>query len=525
MKHLHLLAFAAAGLMLLMLCSGGVLAAEDKSTGSKNIDVLTIGDSTGDWGYPSPYGHYSRGPGYVRMSLIFDTLVWKDQNGFVPALAEKWEYLPDEKAYVFHLHNGVTWNDGKPFTAKDVAFTFEYIRKNPYSWVDSSIVTKAEALDESTVKVSLKNDYVPFLDQVAGTLPILPEHIYDSVSDPTSFKDHKALVGTGPFKLVDYNKAQGTYLYEANENYYQGAPKVKQIKFVKVSTEMSAAALKKGDVDAVGVPGEMVEDLKNAGYAVVEGTHDWIGKIMVNYRKAPFSDEKFRQALYYAIDRQEVVDTGLRGYGLAGSAGLYASDNSWYDPAQEQYAYDPAKAGELLEELGYEKKDGSQYYTKISKPDTIEMLVTSTNEAIGELIRKQLDKAGIKVTLRSVDSKTLDSLVNGWQFDLALSGHGGLGGDPAILKKTVVGTGFNSAGYKDDARLNELFDRIDTEMDPEKRKTLVDQAQEAIATDLPALPIYFTDSFWASNDEVSFYYTYGGIGSGVPIALNKMIFV
>lgn len=153
------------------------------------------------------------------------------------------------------------------------------------------------------------------------------------------------------------------------------------------------------------------------------------------------------------------------------------------------------------------------------------MLVTSTNEAIGELIRKQLDKAGIKVTLRSVDSKTLDSLVNGWQFDLALSGHGGLGGDPAILKKTVVGTGFNSAGYKDDAKLNELFDRIDTEMDPEKRKALVDQAQEAIATDLPALPIYYTDSFWASNDKVSFYYTYGGIGSGVPIALNKMIFV
>ncbi|HOV51693.1 MAG TPA: ABC transporter substrate-binding protein, partial [Methanothrix sp.] len=256
-----------------------------------------------------------------------------------------------------------------------------------------------------------------------------------------------------------------------------------------------------------------------------KGSHDWVGKIMVNYRKAPFSDVLFRQALYYAIDRQEIVDTALRGFGLAGSAGLYASDNPWYNPNQEQYAYDPAKAGELLEELGYEKKEGSQYYTKVSKPEEIELLVSASNANIGELIKKQLDKAGIRITLRSVDAKTLDSQVNGWNFDLALSGHGGLGGDPAILKRTVIGTGFNSAGYKEDSELNELFDKADAETDPEKRKELVFQIQEALARDLPALPIYYTDSFWASNDKVSFYYTYGGVGSGVPIALNKMAFV
>jgi peptide/nickel transport system substrate-binding protein len=352
LKRLHLFAFSAAGLMLLILCCSAF--AED----DKKVDVFTIADSTGDWGFPSPHGSYSRGPGYLRMSLIFDTLIWKDENSFVPALAEKWEYLPDEKAYVFHLRKGITWNDGVPFTAKDVAFTFQYIQKYPYQSVDSSIVTDVEALDGNTVKITLKKDYVPFLDQVAGTLPIMPEHVYKDVTDPTSFKDPKALTGTGPFKLVNYDKAQGTYLYEANENYYQGSPKVKQLKFVKVSTEMSAAALKKGDVDAASVPGETVDDLKKAGFTVIKGSHDWVGKIMVNYRKAPFSDVKFRQALYYAIDRQEIVDTGLRGFGLAGSSGLYASDNSWYDPNEEQYAYDPAEAGKLLEELGYEKKRG-----------------------------------------------------------------------------------------------------------------------------------------------------------------------
>ena len=247
---------------------------------------------------------------------------------------------------------------------------------------------------------------------------------------------------------------------------------------------------------------------------------------MVNHMKAPFSDPKFRQALYYAIDRQDLVDTGLRGYGLAGSPGLYASDNQWYNPDQEQYSYDPARAGQLLEELGYEKKEGSQYYTKISKPEAIELLVTAATERQGELIAKQLDSAGIKVNLRSVDSKTLDSLVGEWKFDLALSGHGGLGGDPAILNKVVLDRkSFNSARYDEDPELNELLESQVEEMGPAKRKELVDSAQEVMAQDLPALPLYYTDSYWASNDLVSYFYTYGGVGSGVPIALNKMIFV
>lgn len=519
MSRFPLMALGAVGIMLLVI--GCASSAADES-----VDSITIADSTGDWGYPSPYGHYARGPGYIRMSLIFDTLVWKDEKGFVPALAESWEYISDEKAYVFHLREGVTWNDGNPFTAKDVAFTYEYIKDHPYQWVDSGVVESVETSDDHTVKIALTRNYAPFLDQVAGSLPILPEHVYKDVSNPAGFNDPKALTGTGPFKLVNYDKAQGTYLYEANEDYYQGAPRVKQIKFVKVSTEMAAAALKNGDVDAASVPGETVDDLKEKGFVVVKGSHDWLAKIMVNHMKAPFSDSKFRQALYYAINRQDLVKTGLRGYGLDGSPGLYASDNEWYNPDQEQYTYDPAKAGELLKEMGYEKKDGSQYYTKVGEPEALELLVTATNERQGELVAKQLDSAGIKVNLRSMDSKTLDSLVGDWKFDLAFSGHGGMGADPNMLNRYHLDLkSFNSARYDDNPELNEILESQVEEMDQDKRKELVDSAQEIIAQDLPALPLYYTDSFWASNDKVSFYFTYGGVGSGVPIALNKMIFV
>ncbi len=505
------------GIMLLLLFS------TCSAAGDETVDVLTIADSTGDWGFPSPYAHYSRGPGYVRMSLIFDTLVWKDENGFMPALAENWEYLPDENAYVFNLRKDVNWNDGEPFSADDVVFTFDYIKDHPYQWVDTGIVDGAQALDESTVKVTLEKPYAPFLDQVAGTLPIIPRHIYKDVSNPEEFQDLSALTGTGPFKLVNYDKAQGTYLFQANENYYQGSPKVKQLKFVKVSDEMAPAALKKGDVDAASVQGELVDELEKEGFTVLEGTHDWCAKLMINHKKEPLSETKVRQALAYAIDRQALVDTALRGYGLAGSPGLYASDNDWYNSDEEQYDCDPARAGELLEELGY-TRDG-QYFSEDGKPLELEMLVTATNERAGEMIRQQLEQAGFKVNMRSVDSKTLDSLVGEWNYDLALSGHGGLGGDPNVLNKVIIGQGFNSARYDSNPELNDVLKQQNAEMDPEKRKDLVFKAQEIYAEDMPALTLYYTNSYWAYDDLVDFYYTYGGVGSGVPIAINKMALV
>ena len=117
-----------AGFLVLVLCNASLAADE-------TVDVLTIADPTGDWGFPSPYGHYSRGPGYVRMSLIFDTLVWKDQNGYVPALAESWQM--DGDAYVFKLRKNASWQDGEPFSADDVVFTVNYIKEHSYQWVNS----------------------------------------------------------------------------------------------------------------------------------------------------------------------------------------------------------------------------------------------------------------------------------------------------------------------------------------------------------------------------------------------------
>ena len=173
MRYSRILGLAV-GLFVLFLA--GSAAADDGGS----VPVYTMADTTGDWGFPSPYAHYARGPGYSRMSFLFDTLVWKDEAGYVPALAERWELVGDDE-YIFSLREGVTWHDGEPFTADDVVFTVDYTKDHPYMWVDSSIIDDAEAIDDLTVKMTLSAPFAPFLDQVAGTLPILPDKICDGL--------------------------------------------------------------------------------------------------------------------------------------------------------------------------------------------------------------------------------------------------------------------------------------------------------------------------------------------------------
>lgn len=218
------------------------------------------------------------------------------------------------------------------------------------------------------------------------------------------------------------------------------------------------------------------------------------------------------------------MDNAARGYGVLASPGLFAVDNDWYNPGVEAYNYDPSRTEELMEELGYSMVDG--YFSIDNDPVELEMLVTPINERAGELIRQQLEQAGFTIGLRSVDPKTLDSLVSEWKFDLALNSHGGMGADPEVLKRmTGEGYTFNSARYTANSELNELLDEEVAELDQDKRKALIDRIQVIHAQELPVLPLYYANTYWAHDGTVDMYYTKQGIASGVPLALNKQIFV
>jgi len=269
---------------------------------------------------------------------------------------------------------------------------------------------------------------------------------------------------------------------------------------------------------------------------VLKNQRGWNKKLMINHKKPPFSQKQFRKALAYAINQQEIVDKAHRGFGSPASYGLLSPDHEFYNPNIQGYKPDLSKAREILESLGYTKGPGG-FYGKDGETLQIELLASnisaageSSTDRDGEIIKKQLENAGIRVKLTNMEQATTDARVRKWDFDLSISGHGGLLGDATILNRMISPRykgSVNSARYGANKELLELFEAQELEMNEDKRKTLVWKIQEIHAEELPSIPLYYPTSMSAYNPEkgIQWYYTKGGIALGIPISQNKMSLV
>jgi len=506
-------------------------SAEGKKGGCElsRVAEIRIADSKGAWGAPNPFKHNPRGPGYIRMSWIFDTLIFKDDKGYVSMIADKWKYDKENRNYVFDIRNDIKWHDGEKLTAKDVVFSFNYFKKHPYKWSNLKFVENVKA-DGNKVYVKLSKPYAPFIADVAGILPIIPEHVWKDVSEPAKKNDPTAFIGSGPYKYVSYSAVSGSYVYDANEEYFLGKPCAKRLVYIKHSD--SLVALKRGEADNAILKPQMADKL-GGDFVVMKDKYSWVKKLLINHNKYPFSETAFRQALAYCIDREKLASLATGGRGQAASLGLLSVDHSFYSDKVQKYPYDIDKCTTLIEKTGY-KKDG-EYFSKDGKLLEIELLASSIGvggqnsiNRDGLILKEMLEKAGIKVNLLNVQQTVADSKVAGGDFDLALSGHGGLLGDAKILNEmTFKGRGagkVNSAKFEKDDELNRLLKAQLTEMDDEKRADLVKKAQIRYSELLPAISLYYPPNYNAYNPakKVKWFFTLGGIAKGVPIAQNKM---
>ncbi|MGI6208518.1 MAG: ABC transporter substrate-binding protein [Anaerolineae bacterium] len=497
--------------------------------------VVRLGSA--DFGYPSPFG-YSRGPGYTRMSLLFDSLIWKDAEGaLIPWLAEEWQASDDGLTWTFRLREGVTWHDGEPFGPEDVVFTLGYFREHPGPWTasDLSLVASAEVLEGHAVRIVLAEPMAAFLENVAGSLPIIPRHIWETVEDPVGFVDERALVGTGPYRLASYSKAEGSYLFLANPDYFLGEPEVQRIEYRPVSDEL--LALRAGDIDAAnpsgGLTDEVLAPFQQAPYRILEAPGEWHMALFLNLTLPPLDQAPVRQAIAHALDRQAMVDRVLQGRGLPGGEAWLSPANPYYNPDVTRYAYDPALAGRLLDEAGLRDNDGDGVREGPDGRPLRFALTYSTDDParVPELVQADLAKVGIEVTLNGVDRLTRDEMARDRSYDLMLLGHGGLGGDPDQLRVVFASfsssRGFNRVEGYQSAQFDELARQQLTTTDQNTRLGLVHQMQALLAEDSPVIPLYYPHRYTVFDAGVldSWFYTPGGYASGIPLSQNKLVFV
>ena len=506
-----------------------------QDTEKRKERILTV-SGNGDFGFPSVYTISPKGQGYMTLSYIFDTLMWKDESGLIPYLAEDYSVSEDGLTYTFQLRKGVSFTDGTPFTAEDVKFTFDYMKEHPYKWVSVSMVEEASVVDEHTVEIKLNKTYNPFLSDVAGSLPILPKHIWENVTEPETFTEPEAAISTGPFILENYDSAAGTYTLKANEDYFYGDVQIDKLVIANVSGGDSKEALLSGEIAAApNISYKAAMSLKDSPeYTVLEGPGLSVTRLYFNFDEEAMAVKEIRQAMYHAVNLDEIVEKAYGGAGYPGSAGHVQPGTPWYNPDVRQYAYDVETAKKMLSEAGAADSNGDGILEYNGEEMSYTLTFTENDEKLAELLVSYMKAVGIELVPQSADDATVKAAISEGNFELAFNTNGSFGGDPVFLSRfATVGadgapsvTGQGGTTWESE-EYNRIYNESAVEQDDAKRHQQVNELQEIIAEELPCLTLYYKKAVAAYNNTIfdGFYYTPDGISIAVPFIMNKLVFV
>lgn len=537
----------ATGAVLLGGCSGGT----GGSAAGRTVRVAS-------WtalGYPSPFT-YTAGPGYWRMSLLFDTLTWPDSTGEqLPWLASSYEQADDGLSYSLELRPDLTWSDGRPMTTRDVAFTFEYYASEAVTRTLTPLLigTPRNVADvvetgERTVEIRLERADVTFLQQVLGTVPIVPEHIWSQITDPAGQDGSEALVGTGPYRLESRDVTADTESYVANDGYFLGTPFVRRIEMLPAGdnplTALAVGALDGAAAVAEGVRNEVLDPFRdNPDFGIIDSMAGFGFPLFFNLSNGgALADLRFRRACLHAIDRNDIVQRLLTGNGEVGSQGFLPPSHAFYNAEVREYPFDPPEAERLLDEGGYRRSgsggvrtnpDGSPLRYILYIPDSIPL-------ALAELTAANLRAVGVEVELQVIDLIRLFGIKSAGTYDMLITsypGPTGIGpnGDPEILRAiyhslppgteptAITGNTFHKATGYANAEVDRLIEAQIGAYDLEERKRMVGEIQRLVAEDLPMAMLYYTTQFFAYRRDVfdQWYYTPGGFGPGIGDVYNK----
>jgi peptide/nickel transport system substrate-binding protein len=407
---------------------------------------------------------------------IYETLFVRDPKTMeiVPHLAESYE-TPDDKTWVIKLKKGIKFHDGTDFNAEAVKYTFDKLRDPKTAAPRASLLEPVESVevkDDYTVVIKTKYPYGPLLAALTHTNASIVSPAADQKQDLM-----KKPVGTGPFKFVEW--VQGDHItLEKNDQYWQGAPKLNKIT-IKVVPEVTTAIsmLQTGDVQFIdNVPSEQLsrlQSMKNVRLIKKDGTPVYY--LGFNMKKAPMNELAFRQAVSYAINKDEYVKQ-LNGLGIRSNS-VIGPKVFGYDKSSEDvaYDYDLEKAKQLIEEHGY-------------KGTKVKLLVANTANymKMAEIAQAQLKEVGINAEIESMEWGTFLDTVKQGKYDLAFLGWANSTADGSEL----LYPNFHSDNIGASNRINynnPEFDKLVEEsrmnIDPEVRKQKLKAANEFLLKD------------------------------------------
>ena len=432
---------------------------------------------------------------------LFATPLRFDENwNPQPYLAESWSISDDGLSVTLNLVKGATFHDGKPITSKDVAFSIKTIKAHHPFKTMFGAVKRVDTPDSHTAVIRLSKPHPALLLALSSQLgAVIPEHIYGDGQDPkTHPRNSENVVGSGPFKLVEFVRDQHIIL-ERNENFFlEGKPYLDKI-VMRIIKDPSARSLgrENGEIHLSAFESTPQDILHSKGIAHLTATdkgYAAIGPITwlaFNTKSKPTSDIRVRQAIAYAVDRNFLINAVMRGPSKPAYTGIHP-DSIFHEPNVERYDLDINKANQILDDAGYSKNsDGIRF------PLNIDYGWPSA-KPMAEYMKPQLKKIGIDVTVRtSAGFPAWAKTVSNWEFDMTVDVVFNWG-DPVIgvhrtylcenAKKGVIWS--NTQQYCN-PEVDQILEKAGQENDRNQRIAFYSKAQKLISKDVP---IYFTDT-------------------------------
>ncbi|MBQ8878306.1 MAG: ABC transporter substrate-binding protein [Lachnospiraceae bacterium] len=452
------------------------------------------------------------------VGLEFLPLVQLDKEmNFQPMLADS-VTTQDNVNFIVHINEKATWSDGTPVTAADVEYTvlklaspvianatmmyyiFEGVGEDGFTEAGATSIAGVKVLDEKTIQFTTKYpiSMTTFQNSYASYLRTLPKHVLEKYSDEElmtlDWFNHPDVV-SGPFMVTEYDTNH--YIsYKANENYWMGAPKLDKLNFKIVDGSQVYAGLKSGEIDIThhtmtAIPMndyESIEALENVN--VVYGAPVTNQSVFIQTANVP--DAKVRQALVYAIDREQILNQLLMGHGEIVD-GFLSSASPYFDESITPLSYDPEKAKQLLQEAGWDGTKTLKFY--VSAGDT-----AFVNAA--QVMTAQWAAVGIKAEVQTVDHATLMSIAGGTEYDLFAVQYTYAPVDPYPDVTWLLSGEGSWTGYQNDEIDAAMAATQETE-DVEKIKAQYSVVDSKMQEDAPMFSAYVISAQGAVNKRLT----------------------
>jgi peptide/nickel transport system substrate-binding protein len=432
-------------------------------------------------------------------SLIFDDLLSRGNNlDVAPGLAERWE-VPDPLTYIFHLHHGVRFHDGRLLTSRDVKWTFDSLLQGKIRSTKAAtyrFVDRIDASGDFTVVFHMKEPDAALLWNISDmAIGIVPYGSGDEIS--------RQPIGSGPFQFVSAETDKEVVIAR-NDSYWGEKAKLPRVRFIVVpDATTQALELRKGSGDLIingSFPPDTVVTLKREPSLSVEsasGTR--LAYLGFNLRDPILKDVRVRQAIAYALDRRPMIAYLWRG--TAQPARSVLPPQSWaYNGNVPAYDHDSGKANRLLDAAGYPAVNGVRFRItmKTSTDENTRLMVA--------VMQQQLREVGIALDIRSFEFGTFFSDVTHGAFQMY--GLRWIGGneDPDIFSLCFSSSRFppNGAnrGFYSNPKVDALIDQARREVDPKVRKPLYAELQRILADELPYIDLWYLDNVLVHNKRV-----------------------